>query len=47
MNGANIPEAKLSKKHLGICYHAVQEASVARIWKVGFVKRANIILQIA
>ena len=38
VNGASIPEAKLSKKHLGICYHAVREASAAKIWKVGFVK---------
>ena len=27
-----------TKKHLGICYHAVREASVAGIWKVGFTK---------
>ena len=38
VNGASIPEAKLSKKHLGICYHAVRKASAAKIWKVGFVK---------
>lgn len=38
VNGASIPEAKLSKKHLGICYHAVREASAAGIWKVGFTK---------
>ena len=35
-NGAAVPEAKLSKKHLGICYHAVREASAAGIWMVGF-----------
>ena len=38
VNGASIPEAKLSKKHLGICYHAVREAAAAKIWQVGFVK---------
>ena len=38
VNGASIPEAKLSKKHLGICYHAVREASAAGVWKVGFTK---------
>ena len=37
VNGASVPEAKLSKKHLGICYHAVREASAAKIWQVGFV----------
>ena len=37
-NGASIPEAKLNKKHLGICYHAVREASAAKIWQVGFIK---------
>ena len=35
---AKVPEAKLSKKHLGICYHAVREASAAKIWQVGFIK---------
>ena len=35
-NGAAVPEAKLNKKHLGICYHAVREASAAGIWMVGF-----------
>ena len=38
VNSVSIPEVKLLKKHLGICYHAVREASAARIWKVGFVK---------
>ena len=37
-NGASIPEQKLSKKHLGICYHAVREASAAKIWLVGFIE---------
>ena len=41
VNGASIPEAKLSKKHLGICYHAIREASAAGIWKVGFTKGAD------
>ena len=35
-NGASVPEAKLNKKHLGICYHAVREASAAGLWMVGF-----------
>ena len=35
-NGAAVPEAKLNKKHLGICYHAVREASAAGVWMVGF-----------
>ena len=29
---------RLNKKHLGICYHAVREASAAKIWQVGFIK---------
>ena len=32
------PSARFPKKHLGICYHAVREASAAGIWKVGFVQ---------
>jgi hypothetical protein len=36
-DGASVPEAKLNKKHLGICYHAVREASAAGIWMAGFV----------
>jgi hypothetical protein len=40
-NGASIPEQKLSKKHLGICYHAVREASAAKIWLVGFIEGKN------
>ena len=35
-NGASVPAAKLNKKHLGICYHAVREASAAKVWMVGF-----------
>ena len=38
VNSAAIPTNKLNKKHLGICYHAVREASAAGIWTVGFVK---------
>ena len=38
LNGVPIPESKLSNKYLGIYYHAVSEAYVAGIWKVGFVK---------
>ena len=38
VQGASVPESKLSKKHLGICYYASREASAAGIWKVGFVK---------
>ena len=38
VNGASIPENKLNKKHLGICYHAVREATAAGVWKVGFTK---------
>ena len=38
VQGASVPECKISKKHLGICYHAVREASAAGIWKVGFVQ---------
>ena len=37
-NQAHVGEAKLNKKHLGICYHAVREASAAKIWQVGFIK---------
>ena len=38
VNGASIPTNKLNKKHLGICYHAVREASAAGIWTVAFTK---------
>jgi len=38
VNGASIPECKISKKHLGICYHAVREASAQGVWRVGFIK---------
>ena len=37
-NGAAVP-AKLNKKHLGVCYHAVREASAAKIWQVGFINQ--------
>ena len=36
--GASVPEVRLNKKHLGICYHAVREASAAGIWMIGFTK---------
>ena len=38
VNGASIPQWKISKKHPGICYHDVLEASAAGIWRLGFVK---------
>ena len=38
VNSASIPETSITKKHLGICYHAVHEASAQGIWKVGFCK---------
>ena len=38
VNGTSIPESNLSKKYLGICYHAVREAYASGIRKVGFVE---------
>ena len=38
VNSASIPETMITKKHLGICYHSVCEASEQGIWKVGFCK---------
>lgn len=38
VNGVSIPESKIQKKHLGICYHAIRKVLAAGIWKVGFVK---------
>ena len=32
LNGGSIPEPKLSKKHLGICYHTVGEEYAFEIW---------------
>ena len=37
-NSASIPECNISKKHLGIFYQYIQEASEAGIRWVGFVK---------
>ena len=41
VNAVSILESKISKKHLGIWYHAVIEASTAGICKLGFVKGTN------
>ena len=38
VSGAPILQYNISKKHLEICYCAIQEASSAVIWRVGFVK---------
>ena len=38
VNSAAVSKVTLTKKHLGICYHAVREASAAGIWQVGFIK---------
>ena len=38
VNSAFIPETIITKKNLGICYHAVRKASSQGIWKVGFCK---------
>ena len=38
VNGASVPQCKISNKHLVICYHAIQEALAAGIWRVGFLK---------
>ena len=37
-NGAYVPDCKISKKHMGIWYHAVKYSSAAGICGVGFVK---------
>ena len=37
LNGASIPESKLSRKHMGICYYDVRESYCSGICKVGFV----------
>ena len=34
VKGASIQTNKLNKKHLGICHHAIHEASAAGIWMV-------------
>ena len=33
VNCAYIPETRITKKHLGVCYHTVHEASAQGIWK--------------
>ena len=38
VNVVYIPQCNFFKKHLGVCYHAVQETSADGIWSVGFVK---------
>ena len=43
VNGASIPKCKISKEDLVICYHAIQEASVAGICIVGSSKVKNTI----
>ena len=46
LSGESVPEYKLSKKYLGICYHSVREASISSIWKVEFVKGTHKIANI-
>ena len=41
VNSSYIPETRITKKDLRICYHAVCEASAQGIWKVGFCKVFN------
>ena len=41
VNSASIPENRITKKHLGICYHVVREASAQGICNIGFCKRVN------
>ena len=41
VHSASIPEKRITKKHLGICYHAVHDASAQDIWKVVFCKGVN------
>ena len=41
VNSASIPETRITKKHLGIFYHAFREVSEQGIWKVGFCKVVN------
>ena len=38
VNSASSPDISITKNPLGICYHAVCEASVQGIWKVGLCK---------
>ena len=41
VNSASIPETRITKNYLGICYYAFREASEQGIWKVGFCKGVN------
>ena len=41
VNAVSILKSNISKKHLGIWYHAVREASTAGIYKLGFGKGTN------
>ena len=41
VNSASIPETGITKKNIGFCYHTVCEASSQGIWKVGFCKGVN------
>ena len=41
VNSASIPETRIIKKYLGICYHSVREASAQGICKVVFFKVFN------
>ena len=38
VNSAFISETRITKKYLGIFYHAVRKASAQGIWKVSFCK---------
>ena len=38
MKNFPIPESKLKKMHIAICYHLVSEASAARILKIFHIK---------
>ena len=38
VNSESIPETRITKKHIGVCYHTVCEASAQGIWEVGFYK---------
>lgn len=38
VNGAAVPEAAPAKEHLGVCHHAVREASAAGTWQAGLVE---------
>ena len=38
VNSSSIPETSTTNKNLGICYHAVHDASEQGVWKVSFCK---------